>query len=236
VIVHQGVYLPDGETHLTAWMDKAGEIVDGRGTYQIAKLRKALSFCRGFRTAVDVGAHCGLWSMQLVKQFSSLYAFEPVEAHRECFCHNLPGLTAKWVIDDNEDRMAGASGSVGACRVDMYAYALGEQHGSIRIETAPTSSGDSRIGGPGDIPMHTLDSFALSEVDFIKIDTEGYELPILRGAAETIKRDMPVIIVEQKPGHAQHFGFRETEAVDYLLGLGYKTAAVMSGDYVMVPG
>lgn len=236
MILHQGVYLPDGETHLPAWMDKAGEIVDGRGTYQVAKLRKALSFCRDFRTAVDVGAHCGLWSMQLVKRFSTLHAFEPVEAHRQCFYLNVPGLASKWELVDDEERQIGGCGRVGDCGVEMHACALGETPGSIRIETAPTSSGDSRIGGEGDIPLRTLGSFALRDVDFIKIDTEGYELPILRGGVETIRRDMPVIIVEQKPGHAQHFGFRETEAVDYLISLGYKTAAVMSGDYIMVPG
>lgn len=212
MIQHQGVWLPDGETHLPAWMDRAGEIVDGRGTYQIKKLRAAVSYCQHFRIAVDVGGHCGLWSMQLVKRFGHVHAFEPVRAHRECFTLNVE-----------------------AFNVTLHPVALGESEGSVSIQTAPTSSGDSWVSGPGSIPMQTLDSFDLQDVDFMKLDTEGHELPILRGAAETIDRCRPVVIVEQKKGHAQRFGLPETGAVDYLRGLGYRLAQETSGDYILVP-
>lgn len=217
MINHQGVWLPDGETHLTKWMTDNGEMVDGKGTYQIKKLRTALSHCRDFRTAVDVGAHVGLWAMQLSKVFKEVAAFEPVAAHRECFERNLEG-------DDN---------------VTLFPFALGEAQGFVDIETAPTSSGDSRVNinaSNPSIPLTTLDLAGLDNVDFIKLDCEGYELFALRGGEETIKRCLPTIIVEQKPGRAQRFGLPETGAVSYLIGLGYKTVAVMSGDYVLVPG
>lgn len=213
MIQHQNVYLPDGEVHLVDWMTKNGEMVDGKGSYQLKKLRVALQHCRSFRTAVDVGAHVGLWSLQLAKRFINVYAFEPVEAHRECFEQNLAGVNC----------------------VTLHPYALGEAAGSVRIDTAPTSSGDSRVGGTGDIPMETLDSFDIKDVSLIKLDTEGYELFALRGGERTIVRDMPTIIVEQKPGRAQRFGLPETGAVDYLEGLGYSCVAAMSGDYIMVP-
>lgn len=216
MIQHQGVWLPAGETHLTKWMTDNGEMVDGKGTYQIKKLRKALSFCRNFRTAVDVGGHVGLWSMQLAKAFEDVAAFEPVAAHRECFQRNLHD----------------------AGNVTLFPYALGDHEGLVSIETAPTSSGDSRVdinAVDPQIPLKTLDTFGFKEVDFIKLDCEGYELFALRGGEQTIRECLPTIIVEQKPGRGQRFGLPETGAVDYLIGLGYKTAAVMSGDYVMVP-
>ena len=211
MIQHQGVWLPDGETHLTAWMTSSGEIVEGKGTYQIRKLRAAVSYCQRFRVAVDVGGHCGLWSMQLVKRFGHVHAFEPVAAHRECFTRN-----------------------VGRANFTLHAMALGEKDDSVAIHTAPTSSGDSWVSGPGEIPMRTLDSFELEDVDFVKLDTEGHELPILRGGVETLKRCRPVVIVEQKKGHAQRFGLGERDAVPFLESLGYRLAQEMSGDFIMV--
>lgn len=210
MIQHQGIWLPDGETHLTEWMSKSGEMVDGKGTYQIRKLRKALEYCTNYRTAVDVGAHVGMWSMQLVKEFDRLYAFEPVRAHWECFIRNLAG---KYVVLNN--------------------VALGEKAQQVGIHTAPTSSGDSWVKGEGSIEMRTLDSFELQDVDFIKIDCEGYEKFVLLGGEETIKRCRPCIIVEQKPGHAQRFGLGERDAVAYLQSLGAVLRAEMSGDFIM---
>ena len=210
MIQHQGIWLPDGETHLTEWMSRAGEIVDGKGTYQIKKLRKALEYCTNYRTAVDVGAHVGMWSMQLIKSFDKVLAFEPVAAHRACFAKNIE-------LDE----------------VELFPYALGEKSRRIAINTAATSSGDSWVGGEGDIPMHPLDALEIPDLDFIKIDCEGYEKFVLMGAEETIKRCRPCIIVEQKPGHGQRFGLGERDAVAYLLSLGAVLRAEMSGDFIL---
>lgn len=220
---HQEVWLPDGETHLTHWMDTAGEIVDGKGSYQIKKLRAALSLCTQFRTAVDVGAHCGLWSMQLVKRFAHVEAFEPVAAHRECFAKN--------VFADHEEPVR-SEHRVDGVKATLHACALGDHEDMINITTEPTSSGDSRVNGPGDIPMHTLDSFNLQDVGLIKLDTEGHEYFVLRGARETLLRCRPVVIVEQKPGHAQRHGIGEKDALPLLEGLGAKLRKEISGDFI----
>jgi len=75
----------------------------------------------------------------------------------------------------------------------------------------------------------------LADVDFIKIDCEGYEENVLRGAIETIKRDRPVIIVEQKRDMATaRFGLEPLGAVKFLQSLGYQVAQEISGDYLMV--
>lgn len=231
MIVHQGIYLPDGETHLTKWMTENGEMVDGKGTYQIKKLRLALGEVRNFRSAVDIGAHVGMWTMQLAKQFKQVYSFEPVKAHFECFLKNV---TAE--------------------NVHVHNCALGPRAGFIAIDTDPTSSGDSYVslkqgpegkidndgvvinpvpGGNRVLPMKTLDSFGYDDVDFIKLDCEGYEYFALKGAEETIKKCKPVIIVEQKPNKAEKFGLPQTHAVSYLKTLGYEVKREISGDFIM---
>jgi FkbM family methyltransferase len=208
-----GVWLPDGETHLVEWMRKTNRLVDGKLTYQYHKLEEALRWVKQFRVAVDVGAHCGLWAMHLAKAFQTLHAFEPVAAHRDCLLSNLAG----------------------APNVHLYPAALGECEGRVAMHTAPTSSGDSWVdpARSGDIPLIRLDPLLLQEVDFIKLDCEGYELYALRGGEETLKRCRPCVIVEQKPGRAQKFGLPATGAVDYLQGLGARLRREMSGDFIL---
>jgi FkbM family methyltransferase len=212
MILHQGIYFPDGEINMTEWMTLRGEVVDGRGTYQIKKLRKAVSYCKRFRTAVDGGCHVGTWTRQLAKRFAHVHAFEPVSAHRECFALNVE-----------------------ARNVVLHPCALGEHEGRVSISSEPHSSGESWVSGPGDIPMYTLDSFDLIDVDLIKLDVEGTELPILRGAARLLERCRPVVCVEQKKGHAERFGLPDTGAVDYLQSLHYELAEEIFGDYILVP-
>ena len=46
------------------------------------------------------------------------------------------------------------------------------------------------------VPMRTLDSYQLSNVGFIKIDVEGHEEAVLHGSSETLRREMPNLMIE----------------------------------------
>lgn len=211
-----GWHFPDHEQHLIEWLTKVNETVDGRLRYQGKKQDLALSFCKQKRVAVDVGAHIGLWSFYLAQQFEYLHAFEPVAEHRRCFDMNVVGCE----VDPG-------------FRLNLHECALGDHEGSIAMHTSQGSSGDSWVNGAGDIPLRTLDSFELQDVDFIKLDCEGGELSALKGAEQTLLRCKPCVIVEQKPGRADKFGLPPTGAVQYLESLGAKLKAKMSGDYVL---
>jgi FkbM family methyltransferase len=213
---HQGVWLPDGEKHFPEWMTRNGEIVDGRGTYQIKKIRAALSHCRSFRTAVDVGGHVGLWSMRLVKTFQVVHAFEPMAVFRECFERNLAGEVN---------------------RVVLYPVALGRERGRVSMAYDPADSGgthvDAAVAG-GDAEMLPLDEYDFSDVDLVKIDCEGFEHHVIAGARETLLRCRPCVIVEQKPHKlGPNFGIKGTPAVDALRQLGWIVQREIGGDYIM---
>lgn len=205
-----GIFLPDGEEHFVEWMTRRDHWVKGKLTYQYHKLEASLLFCKDFRNAVDIGAHVGLWSMHLAPVFQMVYAFEPVAAHRECFERNVP-----------------------YGNVTLTPCALGDHEGFVSIRSAPTSSGDSRVAGDGDIPLRRLDEYELQDVDLLKVDCEGYELFCLRGAEQTILRCRPTICVEQKPGMAQRYGLGETDAVRWLKERGATMRERISGDYIL---
>lgn len=208
-----GVWLPDGEKHLVEWMRNRNHLVDGKLTYQYHKLEAALSWVRQWRAAVDVGAHCGLWSMHLARRFERLHAFEPLAEHREIWARNMEGRGGL-----------------------LYPCALGAAPGTVKLRQNGESTGDTCVvaEGPGEAAeQRTLDEFDL-EVDFLKIDCEGYELEVLKGAVDTLERCRPAICVEQKIKRLQkNFGLEGRPAVDFLVRLGAVVRRELSGDFIL---
>jgi len=215
---HRGIWLPDGEDHLTGMLDRGPFLKTGHATYQYKKYLAVMAKTPNRRTVIDVGAHVGLWSMHFAREFNRVEAFEPCERVRECFYRNMTILT----------------------NVFLHEQACGEEGKIVHMRTNPTSSGDTwpetieqnPKGEPAVVVK--IDDFGFPKVDLIKLDCEGYEFFALKGAEETIKSCRPTIIVEQKPGRAQKFGLEQTQAVTYLEGLGMQLTTVMSGDYIMV--
>lgn len=208
-------YLPDCEEHLQKWMSTINRRRDGRLTYQSQKYDNAIKSTTSRRVAIDVGSHIGLWAFMMARDFARVVCFEPMPEHVECWQHNMEH----------------------AQNAQLIVGALGEKDGLVSLRTyTDDSSGDTRISGVGDIPMRTIDSYNFDEVDFIKIDCEGYEVFVLRGARETLLRCKPVIIVEQKRDMSEQFGVPKLAAVDYLLELGYVKVGEDSGDYIMTWG
>lgn len=216
IATHFGWALPAHEQHLQRWMvnpKNLGFKLNGRQAYQGKKQVKAMSYVKQFRTALDVGGHVGFHSFNLAHQFTHVHAFEPVALHRKCFVLNVT-----------------------QANVTLHPVALGKIEGSVSMNTEHGSSGNTTVGGKGDIPMVTLDSLGLGDVDYMKLDCEGFEENVLRGAEATIGLCKPVIMVEQKRQMAADFGLETLGAVKFLKTLGYKVAEEISGDYIMVPG
>lgn len=214
MIFRDGWYWPDSEKHMIEWLanPKNRVTLNGRVSYQGKKQQALLALCKRFRCAIDVGSHVGTWSYNLAKVFETVRAFEPIADHRACFAANVV-----------------------ASNVIVYPVALGDKPGSVEMYSGPHSSGDSWVkpGVRGDIDMVTLDSFHFDEVDCLKIDTEGFEESILRGAEQTLLRCKPVLCVEQKRDFAKKYGLQPQGAIPYLKSLGYVVAREIGGDYLL---
>jgi len=199
MLLRNGAWLPDDE--------RDAAMVGAGAKYQSHKLKAAMHYTEKRGLAIDVGAHCGLWSMQLKRLFERVVAFEPLPRHIECFKRNTRGCV-------------------------LYEVVLGVGPGFVGMKVVEGLSGRSHVEGDGAFSVLSLDEFRLSP-DFMKVDTEGYEYFVLRGAEETLKRCHPVLVVEQKPGHASRFGLGDEDAILYLEGLGAKRRECISGDWIM---
>lgn len=181
-----GWWFPDQDTHFAEMLGK--NIAKGGGpVYQQPVRIHSMGQCRHRRIALDIGANVGLWTRDLCKYFEKVIAVEPVLEFRQCLVENIP---AKNLI--------------------IEPVALGSVNTTINMIITEHNTGHSHVDiasmGQGSIPMVTLDSMNLIDIDYIKIDCEGFENNILQGAKETILKNRPIIVIEDKKhkdvGHA----------------------------------
>jgi len=89
------------------------------------------------------------------------------------------------------------------------------QEGSVYMPTEEMA----RARGGIVFPVVPLDSLGLSRLDFLKVDTEGAELHVLRGAQETLRRCRPAVMLE----HHYHIDPAcEDKCREFLATLGYR--------------
>ena len=66
------------------------------------------------------------------------------------------------------------------------------------------------------VNIKTLDSYNFTNIDFVKIDVEHFELQVCKGAENTLKRCMPTVMFENKRNEA-------SDCKHFLESLGYQT-------------
>lgn len=161
-----------------------------RRDYQLPKLQQALRFCRRFRTALDIGAHCGFFTHNLRNKFSTVHAFEPCVPNFVCLCENV-GNTAGVHLHQV---------ALGEAPTVRYLTNDGLKHGDKF-----NSGGWYLVSAEPETPAYvaTVDTLqqqaaehGIVDIDFVKIDVQGYELPVLKGGFELLMRHKPVIMVE----------------------------------------
>ena len=171
--------------------------------YQNLELQTAISYCAKLRIAVDIGAHVGITSYRLAQSFEHVHAFEVNTKLLPCIHHNLD---MKKIYN-----------------VTTHPVGLGDTEKDVDIKTTNKSFGThiNPDKDKGKYKIKTLDSFGLNFVDFIKIDAEGYEPLVAKGAMKTIELHKPVILYERKD-HPQRYGYHRDSIKDILYPLGYR--------------
>jgi FkbM family methyltransferase len=167
----------------------------------------------------DVGSHFGYFSLlasQLVAPSGQVFAFEPTaetfsvlrenaQRRDNIHCHNVAAFRTSGQITFRDQGLCDSS-----------------------LNFVVNEPGEESCGGPGrlvKIPAVQLDRFAEQhgDPDFVKIDAEGAEGPILEGMSQIIQRARPGIALEMGDGVCQRTGNKPCrENIQFLCDHGYE--------------
>ncbi len=243
-----GLWLPSGDTALHENIEHGPKSVlraqrgkrKSKVGYQTYKLDTAMRYqpIERRRVCLDIGAHVGLWSMWLAELFERVHAFEPLEyRHSHLFWRNVTAGNVElhhYALGDRAGPVEMRILSGKSSNAFVARSALTEQQRAVRPAPNPRTENEHKHEAEVvTVEMRTLDSFAFEAVDFIKIDTEGFELPVIEGAMETIKRCRPHIIIEQSDFDA-YYGHESKAAMNLLLKIGMRHVTAHGPDHVLI--
>ncbi len=173
--------------------------------------------------AVDVGANEGKWSRRMGQVFSSVHAFEPCAKLYE---QRLLPLAQEYKnIKPFNLAIGNMKGCVNLCRTKKKISSLsyfvreekkenydGLEHKEIKRLIRKNNTKRNRKIKMNEIVINkvqivSLDSLEYASIDLLKIDVEGLEEDVLRGARELILKSKPVVIVERSEYGNRRYGF-----------------------------
>jgi FkbM family methyltransferase len=168
------------------------------------------------KNSLDVGANWGLMTLFLAQCSHHVYCFEPIP----------------WLYEGLRRKFSG-------CNVSVFGCALGNADGEFPISipymgetrvdtrsslnkefTSETICGEriTRIEKI-QVSVRQLDSFNLTNIGFVKIDVEGFEMEVLEGGKLTLMENKPNLVVEIEQRHQDRRSIKDT--FEYLSELGY---------------
>lgn len=152
---------------------------------------EVLPFCtvEDGKCFVDVGANAGVYTTRLASQGVPVHAFEPSQDIYALLCENVKHFgnvtVYPYALSDKN------------CEVEFYL--LSDDYVPNRFLTKVPEHGPAPIKCPIRVEARTLDSFKIENVGLIKVDVEGHEYEVLRGAMQTLTEQKPTLIVEIHP-------------------------------------
>lgn len=135
---------------------------------------------------LDVGAHIGYYSLYMLPRVRAIYAFEPDPRVRALLEKNV---SAKPNIEVISSAVGAAEGS---------AHFTLERHSEISHLSAAGESAANRI----EVQVTTIDAFVATRnlnVEAIKIDVEGHDTEVIRGALHMLTQQQPLVLTEARP-------------------------------------
>lgn len=199
----EGVWVLKDDTHLSKWIAEHGRLDIAIG--EIVAFMKHIP-PGGF--VVDAGASLGDHTMtyaRIVGERGKVFAFEPRPDTCAALGRNMQQFP--WV--------------------EVRRKALGGYNGPARMRLEPNCGASHITNRHGnedvEITVRKLDRYLdlMHRLDFIHLDAEGYEVQILNGATEVLRKFKPVIVLEVNHLCLSRLGLVEQDVRDTLAKHGY---------------
>ena len=171
-----------------------------RGAYEQKEINYVRRTVKPSQTVLDIGAHIGLFTVIMAETVGSggkVHAFEPLASHVSLLTRsvNENGFNARVVIEQ-----AAVSETHGKGQLITPWYTVNS--GGAYLDTTGLRAVQGHV--TKSVDLIKLDNYPLRRpVSFIKIDIEGAEPLALRGAAELLRTDRPIILSELHPAQLE---------------------------------
>ena len=199
-----GFWVPSNDIHIEQWKS-------GQPFTQNKCLLKFLDYCNSqnkkFNTVIDIGAWCGTWAKAIEPFAKKVIAFEPDKLHFECLQRNC------------------------TLNCTPRMEAVGSEIKEISL-TEDDFTQAKRVDKEGDIRMITIDSMEYYDIDMIKIDVEGYEMEVLKGANDALNQCTYVMI--ELNNNSKKYGSSNDQITKYLTERGFSVLIKTWPDVVFV--
>jgi len=194
--LNDGLWVPSTDAQIEQWREK------GYPHMQDTCLKQFEKWCQSqnkkFNTIVDIGAWCGTWAITMQQYAKNVYCYEPNKTHYECLQRNVAPYG----------------------HIRIYNQAIGNEDGYISLSQESSTQNTRVLLEKGETKISKLNSLEIDDIDMLKIDVEGLEMEVLKGASHRLEK-IKYIMIELN-NNSKRYGSSNLEIEKHLKDLGYK--------------
>ena len=198
--------------------------------------RVYLFFVSRGQVVADVGANAGAHTVllsNLVGPAGKVFSFEPLAANLERLKSAVNARATYRNVEIFETAVGNPTG--GKSEVEIFIPGQDLTQASIGVHRSGSWTGAQEVHAERCTLVsldHALQATGPGPLTFLKIDVEGAELEVLKGATNILRKDRPVIYCEMFDGWTAAFGYTPMDLMAFVSSLGYSEVRVFDEDRV----
>lgn len=224
-IISDDDYLPQMRSGLKSWLINLAKILLQRNGFEPKMVRLFQTLIKDSDTVIDIGANIGCTSLLFGELAQQVVSFEPSPSTFALLSQNI----ARSQLPN----------------IELYNCALGSSKMTSQITYAKSNRSGGFVANKTTIKIdhitekiqvekldNLIQELNINQVDFIKIDVEGFELEVIKGAIEVITKFQPIVVLE-----LNHWCLNALQRIsvpdflDYLLSIFPILYAIEDGNY-----